>query len=86
MQLAHANLLAEVRGWTPFVVLQSRYNMLDRQVEREVLPYCHAYGVGFIPYHPLAGGFLTGKYKWGEPSAARVAWRERCCTHETLYD
>src|SRR5205814_9893998 len=61
-QLAHANLLAEVRGWTPFVVLQSRYNMLDRQVEREVLPYCHAYGVGFIPYHPLAGGFLTGKY------------------------
>jgi aryl-alcohol dehydrogenase-like predicted oxidoreductase len=32
-----------------------------------VLPYCHAHGVGFIPYHPLAGGFLTGKYKRGEP-------------------
>jgi aryl-alcohol dehydrogenase-like predicted oxidoreductase len=66
-QLAHANLLAEVRGWTPFVVLQSRYNMLDRQVEREVLPYCRTHSVGFIPYHPLAGGFLTGKYKRGEP-------------------
>jgi aryl-alcohol dehydrogenase-like predicted oxidoreductase len=65
-QLAHANLLAEVRGWMPFAVLQSRYNMLERQVEREVLPYCHAYGVGFIPYYPLAGGFLTGKYKRGE--------------------
>lgn len=69
-QLAHANLLAEVRGWTPFVALQSRYNMLARQVEREVLPYCRAYGVGFVPYHPLAGGFLTGKYRRGEPPPA----------------
>ncbi len=66
-QLAHTNLLAEVRGWTPFVALQSRYNMLERQVEGEVLAYCRAYGVGFIPYYPLAGGFLTGKYKRGEP-------------------
>jgi aryl-alcohol dehydrogenase-like predicted oxidoreductase len=66
-QLAHANFLAELRGWTSFVALQSRYNMLERQVEREVLPYCHAYGVGFIPYYPLAGGFLTGKYTRGEP-------------------
>ena len=69
-QLAHANLLAEVRGWTPLVVLQSRYNMLDREVEREVLPYCRAHGVGFVPYNPLAGGFLTGKYKRGEPLPA----------------
>jgi aryl-alcohol dehydrogenase-like predicted oxidoreductase len=69
-QLAHANLLAEVRGWTPFVVVQSRYNMLERQVEREVLPYCRAHGVGFIPSYPLAGGFLTGKYTRGEPPPA----------------
>ena len=69
-QLAHANLLAEVRGWTPFVVVQFRYNMLERQVEREVLPYCRAHGVGFIPYYPLAGGFLTGKYRRGEPPPA----------------
>ncbi len=65
-QLARANLLAEVRGWTPFVVLQSHYHMLERGVEREVLPYCRAHKVGFIPYFPLAGGFLTGKYKRGE--------------------
>ena len=39
-QLAHANVLAELRGWTPFVVLQSEYNLLERSVEREVLPYC----------------------------------------------
>lgn len=66
-QLAHANLLAEVKGWSPFVVIQSEYNMLRREVEREVLPYCRAHGVGFVPYYPLAGGFLTGKYRHGEP-------------------
>jgi aryl-alcohol dehydrogenase-like predicted oxidoreductase len=69
-QLAHANLLAEVRGWTPFAVLQSHYHMLERGVEREVLPYCRAHDVGFVPFFPLAGGFLTGKYKRGEPAPA----------------
>ncbi len=67
-QLAHANLLAEVRGWAPFVALQSHYHMLVRGVEREMLPYCQAHGVGFVPYFPLAGGFLTGKYKRGQPA------------------
>lgn len=67
-QLAYANLLAEVRGWTPFVVLQSEYHMLERGVEREVLPYCRAHKVGFVPYFPLAGGFLTGKYRRGQPA------------------
>jgi aryl-alcohol dehydrogenase-like predicted oxidoreductase len=66
-QLAHANLLAEVRGWTPFVVVQNHYNMLTREAEREVLPYCAAHGVSFVPYYPLAGGVLTGKYRQGEP-------------------
>ena len=65
-QLAHANLLAELKGWSRFVVLQSEYNMLKRDVEREVLPYCRAYNVGFVPYYPLAGGFLTGKYEIGK--------------------
>ncbi|HSK29585.1 MAG TPA: aldo/keto reductase [Candidatus Limnocylindria bacterium] len=69
-QLAHANLLAELKGWTPFVVLQSEYNMLARGVEREVLPYCRAHKVGFVPYYPLAGGFLTGKYEPGKPAPA----------------
>jgi aryl-alcohol dehydrogenase-like predicted oxidoreductase len=66
-QLAHANLLAEVRGWTAFIVIQSEYNLLKRDVEREVLPYCRAHQVGFVPYYPLAGGFLTGKYQPGKP-------------------
>ena len=61
-QLARANLMAEFRGWTAFAVLQSHYHMLEREAEREALPYCRAHGVGFVPYFPLAGGFLTGKY------------------------
>jgi aryl-alcohol dehydrogenase-like predicted oxidoreductase len=65
-QLAKANLLAEFRGWSAFVTVQSHYHMLERQVEQEVIPYCQAHGVGFIPYFPLAGGFLTGKYRRGE--------------------
>jgi aryl-alcohol dehydrogenase-like predicted oxidoreductase len=69
-QLAHANVLAELKGWTPFAVLQSEYNMLSRGVEREVLPYCRAHRVGFVPYYPLAGGFLTGKYELGKPAPA----------------
>ncbi len=65
-QLVKANLLAEMRGWEPFVTIQSHYHMLERDVEKEVIPYCIEDGVGFIPFFPLAGGFLTGKYKRGE--------------------
>jgi aryl-alcohol dehydrogenase-like predicted oxidoreductase len=66
-QLARANVLAELKGWTPFAAIQSEYNLLRRGVEREVLPYCCSQGVGFVPYYPLAGGFLTGKYEQGKP-------------------
>jgi aryl-alcohol dehydrogenase-like predicted oxidoreductase len=69
-QLAQANMLADLRGWIPFVVLQSEYNMFQRQVEQEVLPYCRAADVGFVPYAPLAGGFLTGEYQRGTPPPA----------------
>lgn len=65
-QLAEANLLADLRGWSAFVTIQSHYHMLERDVEKEVLPYCRTHNVGFIPYFPLAGGFLTGKYRRGE--------------------
>ncbi|HEX7974937.1 MAG TPA: aldo/keto reductase, partial [Anaerolineales bacterium] len=67
-QLASANLLAEMRGWESFVCEQAQYNMLEREPESEILPYCRAIGVGFIPYFPLAGGFLTGKYQRNQPA------------------
>ena len=67
-QLARANAIAELRGWSAFAAIQSEYHLLERYVEREVLPYCQAHNVGFVPYYPLAGGFLTGKYKRGQPA------------------
>ncbi len=72
-QLAQANLLADMRGWSRFVTVQSHYHMLEREVEKEVIPYCQAENVGFIPYFPLAGGFLTGKYtrEAGAPEGSR---------------
>lgn len=69
-QLARANTLAEVRGWTSFVSIQNHYHMLERDQERELIPFCNAHNVGILPYFPLAGGFLTGKYKRGEPAPA----------------
>lgn len=69
-QLARANLLAELRGWSPFVSIQPHYHMLERAIEQELIPYCNAYQVGILPYFPLAGGFLTGKYRRGAPAPA----------------
>ncbi len=69
-QLAYSNLLAELRGWSQFVCVQSEYNMFTRGLEREVIPYCQAHGVGVVPYFPLAGGFLTGKYRRGQAAPA----------------
>jgi aryl-alcohol dehydrogenase-like predicted oxidoreductase len=65
-QLARANVIAELRNWTPFVSVQNHYHMLERGQENEVIPFCNAHNVGILPYFPLAGGFLTGKYKRGE--------------------
>ena len=65
-QLAHANLLAEVCNWTPFVSVQNHYHLFERELETEVLSFCEARKVGILPYFPLAGGFLTGKYQRGQ--------------------
>jgi aryl-alcohol dehydrogenase-like predicted oxidoreductase len=69
-QLAHANLLAQVKGWTPFATIQNHYHMLERGLEQEIVPYCNAFSVGILPYFPLAGGFLTGKYARNAPAPA----------------
>lgn len=69
-QTAQANLLAEIHGWSPFVVTQNHYHMLEREPENELLPFCRSQGVGLVPYFPLAGGFLTGKYRRNQPAPA----------------
>jgi aryl-alcohol dehydrogenase-like predicted oxidoreductase len=62
-QLARAIGRSEVQGLVRFDSVQPRYNLLFRQVERELLPLCREEGIGVIPYNPLAGGFLTGKHR-----------------------
>jgi aryl-alcohol dehydrogenase (NADP+) len=54
---------SEVMGLARFDSVQPRYNLLFRQIERELLPLCEAEGLGVIPYNPLAGGFLSGKHR-----------------------
>ncbi|NJN44717.1 MAG: aldo/keto reductase [Anaerolineae bacterium] len=69
-QLTRANALAEMRGWTQFVSIQPHYHMFERKIEGELIPACEYLNVGVLPYFPLAGGFLTGKYRRGEPAPA----------------
>ncbi len=69
-QLAHTNVLAEMMGWEQFVTVQAHYNLLERDAERDLVPYCTWANVGILPYFPLAGGLLTGKYTRGEPPPA----------------
>ena len=74
-QVAEAARAAEGMGTASFVSQQPYYNVLKRQVEKEVVPACAAYGIGLIPYRPLENGLLTGKYKRGEraPVGTRLA-------------
>jgi aryl-alcohol dehydrogenase-like predicted oxidoreductase len=69
-QVARCNLLAEIHGGSPFIVNQAHYHLLERGQQKEMLPFCRSQGVGLIPYFPLAGGFLTGKYRRDQPAPA----------------
>jgi aryl-alcohol dehydrogenase-like predicted oxidoreductase len=66
-QLTQANAIARQNGWTQFVSLQPHYHLLARGIESEIIPACQYLNVGILPYFPLAGGFLTGKYSEGSP-------------------
>ncbi len=63
-----------------FATLQAQYSLVVRDLEREHVPLCRAHGLGILPWSPLAGGFLSGKYKKGEraPEGSRMAqWKDR---------
>jgi len=66
-RVARALGRAEALRLTKLVSVQPRYNLLFREVERELLPFCREEGLAVIPYNPLAGGLLTGKHKRGAP-------------------
>jgi aryl-alcohol dehydrogenase-like predicted oxidoreductase len=84
-QLADADWTARTGHLTPFVSAQNLYNLLARDAEKEVVPACERFGLGLLPYFPLASGLLTGKYHRGQaaPSDTRLAqpdYAERLAT------
>ena len=81
-QICRCNDLAGAHGWEPFVTIQPHYHLLEREIEREIVPYCRAFNVGILPYFPLAGGLLAGRYTPGaEPPpgsrADELPWARR---------
>lgn len=71
--VSRANTLAEWRGWSAFAALQVPYSLLQRDIERDLLPMAEAYGMTIAAWSPLAGGILTGKFE--RPDGADVHTR-----------
>ncbi len=88
-QVAESIGIAERHSWSPVVASQMEYSLVERGVEREMLPACAHLGVSLVPYFPLAGGFLTGKYERGKqppPNTrfGRAPQRSRYLTDENF--
>jgi aryl-alcohol dehydrogenase-like predicted oxidoreductase len=83
-QVADADWVARDRGFTPFISAQNHYSLLERGVEAELLPACERFGLGVLPFFPLANGLLTGKYRRGEaaPEGTRLVERASWLTDE----
>lgn len=62
-QVARMQAIAELRGWSPLIALQIEYSLIERTVERDLMPMAREMGLGVIPWSPLASGVLTGKYQ-----------------------
>ncbi|THJ67011.1 aldo/keto reductase [Arthrobacter echini] len=72
-QISEAEFTARSGGYTPFISAQNPYSLLDRRLDTEVVPAVEAYGLGILPYFPLANGLLTGKYRRNEvPEGSRL--------------
>lgn len=72
--------LSQTLGLNRFVTLQAQYSLITRDLEREHVPFCREKGIGILPWSPLAGGFLTGKYQRNQtpPSGSRLErWKDR---------
>jgi aryl-alcohol dehydrogenase-like predicted oxidoreductase len=79
-QVADADWTARREHLTRFVSAQNNFSLLERNVEREVIPACERFGLGLLPYFPLASGLLSGKYRRAEPPAEGTrlaAWGAR---------
>ncbi|GFE89905.1 aldo/keto reductase [Steroidobacter agaridevorans] len=72
-QVAQMQTLADLRGWSPFVALQVEYSLIERTVEHELIPMAAALGLGVLPWSPLGGGVLSGKYTRADVMDSREA-------------
>jgi aryl-alcohol dehydrogenase-like predicted oxidoreductase len=71
--IAQANTLADLRGWTQFIGLQIEYSLIERTVERELIPMAQAFKLGLVAWSPLAGGVLSGKYHASSTTEGRFS-------------
>jgi aryl-alcohol dehydrogenase-like predicted oxidoreductase len=88
-QAAEADWVARTHHLTRFVSAQNEYNLLRRGVENDLVPALQHYGVGLLPFFPLASGLLTGKYRRGEgaPEGSRIrAWQMESVLTDATYD
>jgi 1-deoxyxylulose-5-phosphate synthase len=86
-QIAEAEFTARMHGFTRFISSQNHYNLLDRRAELEVTPAAEAYGLGVLPYFPLANGLLTGKYKDGKaPEGSRLSHSRTNLLHDADWE
>jgi len=86
-QTVDALWISRANDLAPYISAQNQYNLLDRRIERELVPACRQFGVGILPYFPLASGFLTGKYRRGAepPKGTRLSLIKRMAD-QTLTD
>ena len=85
-RLANSCWISEVQHLASYVTLQAQYSLVVRDIERELTPLCRDRGIGILPWSPLAGGFLTAKYRKGQepPDGTRLAkWKERLDRFDT---
>jgi aryl-alcohol dehydrogenase-like predicted oxidoreductase len=85
-QIAEAAMLADRHGWQPFISAQNHWSLLERAAEAEVVPSARHFGLGVLPYFPLANGLLTGKIRRGQPAqeGTRLAGRDGYVTDAKL--
>jgi aryl-alcohol dehydrogenase-like predicted oxidoreductase len=88
-QIADADWIARTTGSARFISAQNHYNLIDRAAETDVLPACERFGLGQLPYFPLASGLLTGKYQRGvaAPADGRIAaWHMGAMLSDANFD
>ena len=72
-EVSRMQAIAELRGWSPLVALQVEYNLINRAAERDLIPMAREMGLGVVPFSPLAGGLLTGKYSRADLAGGEAA-------------